>query len=136
MKINIKKSRILSHIWWGAVAACTIPVIIVDIHPFAKMSFLSLLLAYGIWRHSHFENGGIRFAVTALQLGKERQCQLISNPHEYTAELVSHWCIGNWYFLVLGKLPHRGSQKLILPPDVMTESERRYLRRWLSFYEG
>lgn len=94
------------------------------------------MLIYGIWRHSHFENSGIRFPVSELRLGKERQCQLINSSHEYPAELINHWCIGNWCFLVLGKMPHRSNQKLILAPDVMTESERRYLRRWLSFYEA
>lgn len=118
------------------MTASAVPVIVVDINPFMKIAFLSLLLIYGVWRHSHFENGGIRFHVSELQLGRERQCQLHCDPREYPAEVISHWCVGNWCLLVLGNLSHRRSQKLILAPDVISESERRYLRRWLNGYEG
>ncbi|MBE9516616.1 MAG: hypothetical protein IME93_06525 [Proteobacteria bacterium] len=93
------------------------------------------LLSYSVWRYRHMAHTAVRFPVTALRLSKDKHCILEYGQHEYHADVQNHWSIGSWCLLMLGNLAGHSNQKIILAPDVITESERRYLLRWLNGYE-
>lgn len=95
-----------------------------------------LLLLYSVRLYGHMRYAAVRFPSMALQLGKDKQCILQTGQHEYHTEVLNHWCIGQWCLLLLGNVPRQPDQRVVLAPDVITEHERRYLRRWLKGYEN
>lgn len=135
MIIKIKKSQILSRLWLTACFVCVLPIVLSSLNPVIQTVLLVPLFVYSAWRFGHMKHAAVRFPVTALRLNKDKQCTLESGQHEYHAEVQNFWCIGNWCLLHLGDLSHYANQKLILAPDILTEQERRYLRRWLKGYE-
>ena len=112
-----------------------LPILLSGLNPFIQMVLLIALFIYSTWRYGHMKHAAVRFQVSALRLNQDKQCILEYGQHEYHAEVLNYWCIGNWCLLQLGKLSQYANQKLILTPDIMTEQEHRHLRRWLNGYE-
>lgn len=136
MIIKIKKSKILSRLWFVVCLACVLPIVLSGLNPLIQSVLLLPFFVYSVWRYRHMKYAAVRFPLTVLRLNKEKQCILESGQLEHHAEILNHWCIGKWSLLLVGNLPQQANQKIILAPDVITEHERRDLRRWLNGYES